>query len=143
MPVALVEPFHAELALAVTVAIDGAGDRLDQRMEAAVDAYFDVVAAYGYVIAQLGPTPSIRQAAAERQDAERFVEALFVDRFGVPRAAARATGDVVLATLNGAVTSWARKRPRLARSGTSQPRRAWQRSPQPLRQHVQPKDKDT
>jgi AcrR family transcriptional regulator len=108
--VALVERFHAELATRIVTAIDDAGPGPEERMAAAVGAYFDVVDAHGHVIAQLGPNPDIRSAAAERQDADGFVVWLFTERFGVPKAEAKAVGDVVLATLNGAVVSWARRR---------------------------------
>jgi AcrR family transcriptional regulator len=108
--VALVERFHAELATRIVTAVDGADDDVSARMAAAVGAYFDVVEAHGHVIAQLAPNPGIRSAAAERQDADGFVVWLFTERFGVPRSQATAVGDVVLAALNGAVVSWARRR---------------------------------
>ena len=106
----LVALYHREIDLLgrrVAGAVHGIVDP-GARVEAAVRAYFDAVAARGRVLGAVTSGPDVAAAAGQTGTALTFVSALLIKPFGFRGRQATALASMLLGTLSGATESWAR-----------------------------------
>lgn len=94
------------LGARVLAAIQAAGT-LEERVDAMITAYFDVVRVNGVLLELLRSGTSVTRDAEPELRGEAFTNTLLVEYFGVSRSAAPATGEVIQSILAGAARSWA------------------------------------
>lgn len=103
--------FNRELGSRILAAV-AAEDTVEDRIAAAVSAFFDVARDNRALLLLLGRTPeagSITADAEARTGAQQFLIGLMTESFGVPRRDALAVAEVMVGALAAAVRAWGRQ----------------------------------
>jgi AcrR family transcriptional regulator len=91
-------------------AATGSASGYEERIAAAVHAYFDVLAERGAVLAAILPHLPIEGEDAQRRENPHFFAGWFVAELGLPLELAELASAILVAAVPGAAESWARGR---------------------------------